>query len=103
MDTGTLLEAPLFTDTVAFRVAPWIMTPNTQPPLELYVCSVVDAHGSNKKFLDDMAHLASKASCKLVICPRVDNRNDRWIQVGRGRLQEGPPSPWAPGPGGYGL
>ncbi|XP_058427111.1 protein-arginine deiminase type-1 isoform X2 [Marmota monax] len=80
MDTGTLPEVPLFTDTVAFRMAPWIMTPNTQPPLELYVCSVVDAHGSNKKFLDDMARLALKASCKLVICPRVDNRNDRWIQ-----------------------
>uniref|UniRef100_I3LXE4 protein-arginine deiminase n=1 Tax=Ictidomys tridecemlineatus TaxID=43179 RepID=I3LXE4_ICTTR len=76
----TLPETPLFTDTVAFRVAPWIMTPNTQPPLELYVCSVMDAYGSNKKFLDDMAHLASKANCKLVICPRVDNRNDRWIQ-----------------------
>lgn len=34
----TLLEVTIFTDTVAFRVAPWIMTPNTQPPLELYVC-----------------------------------------------------------------
>lgn len=31
-------EVPLFTDTVTFRMAPWIMTPNTQPPLELYVC-----------------------------------------------------------------
>ena len=34
----TLPEVPLFTDTVAFRVAPWIMTPNTQPPKEVYVC-----------------------------------------------------------------
>lgn len=34
----TLPEVSLFTDTVVFRVAPWIMTPNTQPPLELYVC-----------------------------------------------------------------
>lgn len=34
----TLPEVPLFTDTVVFRMAPWIMTPNTQPPLELYVC-----------------------------------------------------------------
>lgn len=31
-------EVPLFTDTVVFRMSPWIMTPNTQPPLELYVC-----------------------------------------------------------------
>uniref|UniRef100_G1NSD4 Protein-arginine deiminase n=1 Tax=Myotis lucifugus TaxID=59463 RepID=G1NSD4_MYOLU len=38
VDMGTLPEVPIFTDTVAFRMAPWIMTPNTQPPLELYVC-----------------------------------------------------------------
>ena len=31
-------ESPIFTDTVVFRVAPWIMTPSTQPPLEVYVC-----------------------------------------------------------------
>lgn len=29
---------PVFTDTVVFRVAPWIMTPNTQQPLEVFVC-----------------------------------------------------------------
>lgn len=29
---------PIFTDTVVFRMAPWIMTPNTQQPLEVFVC-----------------------------------------------------------------
>lgn len=33
-----LLETPIFTDTVVFRVAPWIMTPNTAAPLEVFVC-----------------------------------------------------------------
>ncbi|XP_069935324.1 protein-arginine deiminase type-1 isoform X1 [Oryctolagus cuniculus] len=80
LDTRPLAEAPVFTDTVTFRVAPWIMTPNTQPPLELYVCSVVDPHGSNEKFLADLASLASKADCRLVVCLRAENRNDRWIQ-----------------------
>ncbi|XP_008053303.1 protein-arginine deiminase type-1, partial [Carlito syrichta] len=80
VDRRALPEVTLFTDTVTFRVAPWIMTPNTQPPEELYVCSVVDAHGSNDKFIEDMSYLALKAKCKLVICPRVENRNDRWIQ-----------------------
>ncbi|XP_004592487.2 protein-arginine deiminase type-1 [Ochotona princeps] len=80
LDARTLSEVPLFTDSVTFRMAPWIMTPNTQPPLELYVCSVMDSHGSNEKFLDDMASLARQADCKLVICPRAENRNDRWIQ-----------------------
>ncbi|XP_064586988.1 protein-arginine deiminase type-3-like [Zonotrichia leucophrys gambelii] len=32
------LESPIFTDTVVFRVAPWIMTPNTAAPLEVFVC-----------------------------------------------------------------
>lgn len=43
--------------------------------------SVIDAHGSNEKFLDDMTYLARQANCKLVVCPRAENRNDRWIQV----------------------
>ncbi|ELK10468.1 Protein-arginine deiminase type-1 [Pteropus alecto] len=80
VDTETLPEVPLFTDTVVFRMAPWIMTPNTQPPLELYVCSVIDPHGSNEKFLEDMSDLALKANCKLIICPLTANQNDRWIQ-----------------------
>lgn len=29
---------PIFTDTVMFRIAPWIMTPNILPPLSVYVC-----------------------------------------------------------------
>lgn len=33
-----LPEALVFQDSVTFRVAPWIMTPNTQPPQEVYVC-----------------------------------------------------------------
>lgn len=45
-------------------------------------CSVVDAHGSNEKFLDDMSDLVLKANCKLIVCPQIENRNDRWIQVG---------------------
>ncbi|KAI5946934.1 Protein-arginine deiminase type-1 [Manis javanica] len=80
VDTGTLPEVPLFTDTVAFRMAPWIMTPNTQHPLELYVCSVMDSQDSNEKFLYVMNELAWKANCKLIICPWTENRNDRWIQ-----------------------
>lgn len=31
-------EIPLFKDTVVFRVAPYIFTPSTQMPLEVYLC-----------------------------------------------------------------
>ncbi|XP_043764877.1 protein-arginine deiminase type-3 isoform X2 [Cervus elaphus] len=69
-------ESPIFTDTVVFRVAPWIMTPSTQPPLEVYVCRV----RNNTCFVDAVAELARRAGCKLTICPQAENRNDRWIQ-----------------------
>lgn len=29
---------PIFTDTVVFRIAPWIMTPNILPPVSVFVC-----------------------------------------------------------------
>uniref|UniRef100_A0A287D9X9 Peptidyl arginine deiminase 3 n=1 Tax=Ictidomys tridecemlineatus TaxID=43179 RepID=A0A287D9X9_ICTTR len=69
-------EAPIFTDTVVFRVAPWIMTPSTLPPLEVYVCRV----RNNTGFVEAVAELARKAGCKLTVCPQTENRNDRWIQ-----------------------
>ncbi|KAG9352886.1 hypothetical protein JZ751_017462 [Albula glossodonta] len=31
-------ETPIFTDKVVFRMAPWIMTPNTLEPVEVFVC-----------------------------------------------------------------
>ncbi|XP_051493469.1 protein-arginine deiminase type-1-like [Apus apus] len=71
-----LLETPIFTDTVVFRVAPWIMTPNTAAPLEVFVCSVDD----NEHFVAAVGALAEKAKCPLTICPPPENRQDRWIQ-----------------------
>ncbi|XP_039364491.1 protein-arginine deiminase type-3-like isoform X1 [Mauremys reevesii] len=71
-----LPETPIFTDTVVFHMAPWIMTPNTQRPLEVFVCSVSD----NADFVEAVSELARKARCKLTVCPEVENRNDRWIQ-----------------------
>lgn len=71
-----LLETPIFTDTVVFRMAPWIMTPNTLAPLEVFVCSVKD----NEDFVAAVSALAEEAKCPVTICPLPENRNDRWIQ-----------------------
>ncbi|KAM6402705.1 protein-arginine deiminase type-1-like [Rhynochetos jubatus] len=71
-----LLETPIFTDTVVFRVAPWIMTPNTAAPLEVFVCSV----DGNEDFVAAVGAMAEKAKCPLTVCPLPENRQDRWIQ-----------------------
>uniref|UniRef100_A0A674K3G5 Peptidyl arginine deiminase 2 n=1 Tax=Terrapene triunguis TaxID=2587831 RepID=A0A674K3G5_9SAUR len=69
-------RAPIFTDTVVFRVAPWIMTPNTLAPVNVFVCSVKD----NYLFLKEVKSLVSKASCDLKVCFGYVNRGDRWMQ-----------------------
>ncbi|KAG8431664.1 hypothetical protein GDO86_020542 [Hymenochirus boettgeri] len=66
----------IFSEKVAFRLTPWIMTPNTQKPLEVYVCSVRD----NTKFLKELTEVVKKAKCRLNVCLEVENRGDRWIQ-----------------------
>ncbi|XP_047439361.1 protein-arginine deiminase type-2 [Mugil cephalus] len=69
-------ETPIFTDKVAFRVAPWIMTPNTLQPLEVFVCSTSD----NYLFLKGMRNFVAKSGYKLKICHEYVNRGDRWMQ-----------------------
>ncbi|KAM5270268.1 protein-arginine deiminase type-4 isoform 2-T2 [Hipposideros larvatus] len=69
-------KALVFQDSVAFRVAPWIMTPNTQPAKEVYVCSISE----NEDFVTSLGALAKKAKCKLTICPLEENMEDQWMQ-----------------------
>ncbi|XP_034724212.1 protein-arginine deiminase type-2 isoform X2 [Etheostoma cragini] len=69
-------ETPIFTDTVVFRVAPWIMTPNTLQPVEVFVCNTAD----NNPFLKGMRNLVAKSGYKLKICQEYVNRGDRWMQ-----------------------
>ncbi|XP_013362865.1 PREDICTED: protein-arginine deiminase type-4 isoform X2 [Chinchilla lanigera] len=78
LDTSNpeLPETLVFQDSVAFRVAPWIMTPNTQPPQEVYVCSIF----GNEDFVTSVAALAKKAKCKVTICPEEENQDDQWMQ-----------------------
>ncbi|NXE28910.1 PADI1 deiminase, partial [Ardeotis kori] len=96
-----LLETPIFTDTVVFRVAPWIMTPNTAAPLEVFVCRwalggrlrpsccwirpppysiFLPSMDDNEDFVAAVGTMAEKAKCPLTVCPLPENRQDRWIQ-----------------------
>ncbi|XP_017518050.2 protein-arginine deiminase type-4 [Manis javanica] len=76
MSNPELPNIPVFQDSVVFRVAPWIMTPNTQPPREVYVCRTFE----NEDFLKSVTALAKKARCKLTICSKEQNMEDRWMQ-----------------------
>ncbi|XP_008146384.2 protein-arginine deiminase type-4 [Eptesicus fuscus] len=78
LDTANpeLPKALVFQDSVAFRVAPWIMTPNTQPPKEVYVCRTFD----NEDFVKSLTALAKKARCKLTVCPLEESMEDQWMQ-----------------------
>uniref|UniRef100_A0A8C7J2T1 protein-arginine deiminase n=1 Tax=Oncorhynchus kisutch TaxID=8019 RepID=A0A8C7J2T1_ONCKI len=69
-------ETPIFTDRVVFRVAPWIMTPNTLNPVEVFVCSTSD----NYQFLKGMRRLVENSGYKLKVCHEYMNRGDRWMQ-----------------------
>uniref|UniRef100_A0A8C7VX63 Peptidyl arginine deiminase, type II n=1 Tax=Oncorhynchus mykiss TaxID=8022 RepID=A0A8C7VX63_ONCMY len=69
-------ETPIFTDRVMFRVAPWIMTPNTLNPVEVFVCSTSD----NYQFLKGMRRLVENSGYKLKVCHEYMNRGDRWMQ-----------------------
>ncbi|KAM4872877.1 inactive protein-arginine deiminase type-6-like [Thomomys bottae] len=71
-----LPDTLLFQDSVVFRVAPWIMTPNTQAPQEVYMCRISD----NEGFLKSVAALAKKAKCKLTVSPQEENMDDQWMQ-----------------------
>ncbi|XP_017264268.1 protein-arginine deiminase type-2 isoform X2 [Kryptolebias marmoratus] len=71
-----LPETPIFTDKVVFRVAPWIMTPNTLEPQEVFVCSTRDNH----HFLKGMKSLVEQNGCELNVCFEYMNRGDRWMQ-----------------------
>ncbi|NP_001417649.1 protein-arginine deiminase type-2 isoform 2 [Bos taurus] len=67
---------PVFTDTVTFRIAPWIMTPNILPPVSVFVCCMKD----NYLFLKEVKNLVEKTNCELKVCFQYMNRGDRWIQ-----------------------
>uniref|UniRef100_A0A8C9FFB5 Protein-arginine deiminase n=1 Tax=Pavo cristatus TaxID=9049 RepID=A0A8C9FFB5_PAVCR len=68
--------SPIFTDTVVFRVAPWIMMPNTLAPENVFVCSVKD----NYLYIKEIKNLVNKAGCDLKVCFGYINRGDRWMQ-----------------------
>jgi len=71
-------EEQLHDDRVVFRVAPWIMTPNTLDPVKAYVCRLAD--GSNVEMIERLRSVAQNAGAEVVEAAPQLNRGDRWMQ-----------------------
>ncbi|OEB84842.1 hypothetical protein BBM86_05860 [Vibrio parahaemolyticus] len=72
---------------VVFRVAPWIMTPNTQAPIKVFTVRITDSAGqvTNQQFLNDLEYGCTLADVPLEIIEGVEyarsqGQQDRWIQ-----------------------
>ncbi len=71
-------ERPVHSDRVTFRVAPWIMTPNTLSPTTVYVCRLKD--GSNAELIASLRQIVGQANAQLEVVPPNIHRGDRWMQ-----------------------
>ncbi|XP_013362861.1 PREDICTED: protein-arginine deiminase type-6 [Chinchilla lanigera] len=69
-------EAPVYKDTVVFRVAPCIFTPSTQMPLEVYLYRDVKVQG----FVDTVVALSEKTDCQVASVYEDPSRQGRWLQ-----------------------
>ena len=68
-------------DSAVFRVAPWIMTPNTLPVEEVYACKIdVAGENPNYRFLSDLENALTELNIPLRVIPPIENLGDRWIQ-----------------------
>ncbi|BAY41479.1 protein-arginine deiminase (plasmid) [Nostoc sp. NIES-2111] len=71
-------EEYLYSDRVIFKVAPWIMTPNTLSPIEVFVSRL--SNGINKEFIEELRKVVGKANAQLDIIPFELHQDDRWMQ-----------------------
>lgn len=65
-------------DSVIFRVAPWIMTPNTLPPVMVYAVKL--GEGENEAFLSGLSAACEEADVELRVIDTDLAGGDRWIQ-----------------------
>ncbi|MCK6263778.1 hypothetical protein KP803_10890 [Vibrio sp. ZSDE26] len=67
-------------DSVVYRVAPWIMTPNTRPPERVFTCRIVNGDNTNEKFIEGLTEALDNINVPLTIIEPQDHLGDRWIQ-----------------------
>lgn len=68
-------------DRIVFRVAPWLMTPNTLKVSQVFACEIKKQDEyPNADFLKDLKAALDEIHIPLSVIPPDVNNNDRWIQ-----------------------
>jgi protein-arginine deiminase len=68
----------LYSDRVVFRVAPWMMTPNTLSPTLVFVSRL--SKGDNEEFIEDLRKVVSQAGAQLDPVPFEFHQDDPWMR-----------------------
>lgn len=68
----------LYSDRVMFRVAPWMVTPNTLSPLMVFVSRL--SEGENEDFIEDLRKVVAKAEAQLDPVPYEYHKDDPWMR-----------------------
>ena len=68
----------LYSDRVVFRVAPWMMTPNTLSPITVFVSRL--SKGKNEAFIEDLRKVVAKANAQLDPVPYEYHKDDPWMR-----------------------
>lgn len=67
-------------DRVMLRVAPWIMTPNSQSAIKIYTTRIEHGADNNDDFLAGLQAAVVAEGLALEVIEAGDHRDDRWIQ-----------------------
>ncbi|MBD0387193.1 MAG: protein-arginine deiminase [Nostoc sp. C3-bin3] len=68
----------IYSDRVVFRVAPWMMTPNTLSPITVFVSRL--SKGANKEFIEELRKVVGKANVQLDPVPFEFHQDDPWMR-----------------------
>ncbi|WP_414543456.1 protein-arginine deiminase family protein [Nostoc sp. CCY0012] len=68
----------IYSDRVVFRVAPWMMTPNTLPPITVFVSRL--STGVNAEFIEELRKVVGKADAQLDPVPFEFHQDDPWMR-----------------------
>ncbi|NJO93845.1 MAG: protein-arginine deiminase, partial [Hydrococcus sp. RM1_1_31] len=68
----------IYSDRVIFRVAPWMMTPNTLSPLTVFVSRL--SNRANEEFIEQLRKVVAQANAQLDPVPFEFHQDDPWMR-----------------------